>query len=442
MNDLQLLSQNHPGKITIDNFSELQATLSAYLDRYQNIVYTESMLAEAKDDKKNLTRLRKELDDRRKEVKRAYLQPYNEFEGKVKELLGLIDAPLNEIKAFIAGMDEAEKAAKRVKIEEFFYTNCAPLGTLAGQVLESPAFFDSKWLNKTTKAKTWQDEVQTKITAAARDLETIQLTGGRHTSALIARYLEALDTKGIAEYRERLDQMDKVDEMNLSATEDTRIGYKVLKLDGTVPQLIQVLELLKLTGIEIEELEDGLPQTMIEHQTPDFDIFVAFDIETTGTFGAGNNDVPAEITEIGAVKVINSTIVERFDELVNPGRKIVPRIARITGITDDMVTDKPGINQIIRKFADFVQGSILLGHNIKASDLYYIDRAAKRAGVVLDNEFFDTYRYARTLKGQQGWEKVTLVYLAEHFGIEQPAAHRAWCDAETNVGVYFKLQKL
>ena len=245
-------------------------------------------------------------------------------------------------------------------------------------------------------------------------------------------------------YRSQLMEMDKASEAEIAAPapEDARMGYKVLKITGSVPQLLNAMELLELAGIDVEELEDGMPQSFKELTAPDFDSFVAFDIETSGTFGAGNGDAPSEITEIGAVKVVNGKIVDRFEQLVNPGRKITPFIQRKTGITNEMVTDKPDISEVIRKFADFARGSVLVGHNIGASDLSYIDRAAKRAGVTMDNVYFDTYRYAKPLKERQGWENVKLEYLAERFGVEQPSAHRAWCDAEANVGVYFKLREL
>ena len=60
----------------------------------------------------------------------------------------------------------------------------------------------------------------------------------------------------------------------------------------------------------------------------------------------------------------------------------------------------------------------------------------------MENPFFDTYLYAKRFKDAQGWENVKLEYLSGVFGIEQNAAHRAWCDAEANVGVYFKLKEL
>ena len=96
MEELQLISRQHPGEVVIDNFLEMKDALAQVLARYENVVYTEDMLSDAKADKKELTRLRKEIDDRRKEVKKAYLAPYNEFEAQVKELLAMVDAPLDE----------------------------------------------------------------------------------------------------------------------------------------------------------------------------------------------------------------------------------------------------------------------------------------------------------------------------------------------------------
>ena len=115
---------------------------------------------------------------------------------------------------------------------------------------------------------------------------------------------------------------------------------------------------------------------------------------------------------------------------------------KVTHITNDMVCTEPPVDVVIRQFAKFAEGYILVGHNIKSSDLHYITTAANRAGVAFENKFFDTYLYAKTLKEQQGWENVKLEYLSKVFGITQNEAHRAWCDAEANVGVYFKLKEL
>jgi DNA polymerase III epsilon subunit family exonuclease len=227
-----------------------------------------------------------------------------------------------------------------------------------------------------------------------------------------------------------------------SASDNNVVGYKILKITATEDQMASILDQLELMGVDFEEIEDGMPKTMTELTEPEFDSFVAFDIETTGSNGAANGDVEAQITEIGAVRVVNGQIVERFDELANPGRDIVPRIARLTHITNEMVADKPPVEEVIRRFYEFVGDSPLVGHNIKSSDLRYIVKAANKAGVHIEVPFLDTYLLAKKFKCQMGWEKINLPYLANFYGFEHKETHRAWSDAEVNAQVYFELQKL
>ncbi len=205
--------------------------------------------------------------------------------------------------------------------------------------------------------------------------------------------------------------------------------------------MLQVMTQLDLMGLDYEEIEDGMPGSMTEITQPDFDSFVAFDIEHTGTFGIANGDSEPEIIEIGAVKVVDGVITERFDELANPGRKIVPRIAKLTHITDEMVADKPSVDEVIRKFKGFVGDAILLGHNIKGCDIPHISRAAKRAGVVFENSFLDTKPLTMKMRDEKGWDDVKLTTLSAYYGITQNEAHRAWCDAEANAYVYLKIKE-
>lgn len=184
-----------------------------------------------------------------------------------------------------------------------------------------------------------------------------------------------------------------------------------------------------------------MPKAMEEVTEADFDSFVAFDIEHTGTYGIGKGDAESEITEIGAVKVVNGQIVDKFDMLANPGRKIVPIAARLTHITDEMVKDQPPVEEVIKQFKEFVGDSILIGHNCKSCDVPHITRAAKRAGVNFDNQYLDTKKLAKKFQSKNGWDKITLPYLAQYYVIPQVEVHRAWCDAEANAYVYLKLRE-
>ena len=445
MEELTIVTRQEAGIASIDNFEELKSALQKELEVYKTIVYTPDTLKAAKKDRAALNKLKRGIEERRKEIKNVIMEPYKLVEEQAKELCSLIDEPLSIISSFIKEEDEKAKNDRRKEIKDYFCELSAPLGSLSDVLWNSPAFFDKSWDGKSTSAKAWKEAVKDKIDTASRDISSIRAVGGKYTADLLVKYFETLSMDGILEHKKVLEATDSaVDTVSddLPTDDDKVIGYKVLKLTGTKMQLLQIMDQMNLLGIEVDEIEDGMPADMEELNTPDFDTFVAFDIETTGTFGAANGDSAPEITEIGAVKVVNGKIVDKFSQLANPQRQIVPRIAKLTHITDEMVQNEPVVDEVIRLFKDFVGDSVLVGHNIKNCDIPYISRAAKRAGVAFENGFFDTYRYAKKMKDSCGWENVRLEYLSKQFGIEHQSAHRAWSDAEANAGIYFKLKEM
>ncbi|MBQ8836843.1 MAG: DUF1351 domain-containing protein [Clostridia bacterium] len=445
MAELEIMTTQEPGVVSFDNFDEVKGFLASQLERYKEVSYSEEGINAAKADKAMLTKLKKAIDDRRKEIKKAYLAPYNEMEAKIKELLEMINEPLALINEYVNAVAENEKVQKRAQIRAFYDSISAPLGAFANTLFESAAFYDAKWENATTREKTYRDEIRAKIETATRDIPIIQANGGSKIDVLMMKYLETLSMDAVMELKAELDKTAELATAKVEsfvAEEDNTIGYKIIKISGTASQMTQVLSQIALIGVEVEEIEDGMPREGIELTTPDFDSFVAFDIETSGTYGAANGDAPAEIIEIGAVKIIGGKAVEKFDILCDPKREITPLVAKLTHITNDMVKGQPSVDETICKFAEFVGELPLVGHNIASSDMHYILKAAKRAGLAIENPYFDTYRYAQKFKAKQGWANVKLEYLSEQFGISQPDAHRAWCDAEANVGVYFKLKEM
>lgn len=437
-NQIVILADQQPGQVAFHNYNEIRGLLAEGLAQYTKIIYTPEQLSEAKQDRDQLKAIKKKLTDKEKEIEKAYSLPYIDVKKRLDELIDMVKEPLNIVDKFIK---EQEVLSKRKEIQAYAERKASQLGEYAPKVLTSPAFNNPKWDNITFKAKQWQDEIDKKVAQAAADINTIQDSGSRHSGALLARYFETLSLEGSKEFLESIDS-EYADEQIAVQSENQIMGYKVLKITATEEQMANLLNQMELMGVEVEELEDGMPRDMEELIKPTFESFVAFDIETTGTYGATNGDTEAGITEIGAVKVVNGEVVETFDELANPGRKIVPRIARITHITNEMIVDKPPIDEIMKKFKTFCGDSILVGHNIKSSDLHYICKAAKKAGVAMENQFLDTYLLAKKFKESQKWEKLNLGYLAGLYGFEHKEAHRAWSDAEVNVQVYFVLKQL
>ena len=159
---------------------------------------------------------------------------------------------------------------------------------------------------------------------------------------------------------------------------------------------------------------------MIRRKEPDFNSFVCFDFETTGL---SRND---RIIEIGAVKVENGYLVSRYSSLVDPRRPISPLITQITGISDEMVRGKPGIEELLPSFYAYTQGYILMAHNAPF-DCGFLTRAAEGTGYRFDQPVFDTLTFARRVLPNR--VSYRLPDLTEDLKIPQETAHRAWCDA-------------
>ncbi len=161
--------------------------------------------------------------------------------------------------------------------------------------------------------------------------------------------------------------------------------------------------------------------------------YVVFDVETTGS-AAGKGGA---ITEVGALKLVRGEVVDRFSTLVNPGRAIDPFVVRLTGITDRMVSDAPSISEVMPRFEEFVEGCVLVGHNVQF-DCSFV--TAARGGVRLPNEVLDTLKLARCLV--PGLGRYRLSALVSHFGVRQAPNHRALADAAATTEVFKRLLKL
>lgn len=440
MKRLELITTQQPGFVTFDNYETIKENLTRYVaDAFADADYNLQGYEAAVADRDELKQTKDIITKTTKELKAAYSAPYVEIEDKLNELAAILDGPYKRAKQFV---DDTESERKKEAILNYAKEKAVQMDDAGLKIVESDAFFNPKWLNKTFTVKKYQDEIDSIMQTAAKDIHTIQSTGGEHTAVMMTRYYETLSLEGIKSFVESLESSeDTVDVLSLPS-EKNALGYKVLKITATEDQMAIIMDQLELLGIDAEELEDGMPKAMEELTVPDFDSFVVFDIETTGTNGAACGDGEAKITEIGAVRVVNGEVMEKFDELANPGRKIVPRIARLTHITDDMVADKPPVDEVLRMFRDFVGDSIVVGHNIKSSDLRYITKAADKAGVHFDNPFLDTYVLAKQFKEQMNWEKLNLSYLSSHYVFEHQEVHRAWSDAEVNAKIYFVLKEL
>ena len=119
--------------------------------------------------------------------------------------------------------------------------------------------------------------------------------------------------------------------------------------------------------------------------------FVVFDLETTGFSPAS-----CQIIEIGAVRVTDGEIVDRFSTFVNPRTPIPFRIEQLTSINDNMVMDAPVIEEVLPQFLEFCQGAVMVAHNADF-DMSFIEENCDRLGIAHDFTYIDTVGMARFL---------------------------------------------
>ena len=190
-------------------------------------------------------------------------------------------------------------------------------------------------------------------------------------------------------------------------------------------------DLKVIYGVEAYLIDDlGSVVTMPRGQSLD-DTFVVFDIETTGL-----SKETESITEIGAVKVVDGKIIDRFSTFVNPERPIPAEITKLTGITNEMVADAPVITEILPKFLEFCQDAVLVAHNANFDTGFIRLNAERKCGIEVKNTVLDTLELSRALLPELKKHKLDII--CEQLGVSLEGHHRAVNDAEATAEVFLK----
>ena len=167
--------------------------------------------------------------------------------------------------------------------------------------------------------------------------------------------------------------------------------------------------------------------------------YVVFDTETTGFNAAGVD----QMIEIGAVKIKNGEIIDRFDTLIDPKRHIPNKITELTFITDAMVAGCPNEEDATKMFLDWIGDLPLVAHNAKF-DISFMEMSMKKYNLgEFKSTVIDTLELSRTL--DQGYSRHSLSALVKRYNVpfDEEAHHRADYDAEGTAHVFHKmLEKL
>lgn len=200
MQEINVLVDQKNGVIGF-NFEEIKEVLKNGLEEYKNMEFTEDSKKEAKATVASLRKLKKSVNDKRLEVKKSFMIPYNTFESQVKELDALIDEPINLINNQIEEFERKRIAEKKAMINEV-YASIMEEHPDISELLPIARIYDSRWENATTTKKSIADAITQHVERVEKDLATIRSMQSE------------FEDKGIKKYRTTLELSDAITTMN------------------------------------------------------------------------------------------------------------------------------------------------------------------------------------------------------------------------------------
>ena len=163
--------------------------------------------------------------------------------------------------------------------------------------------------------------------------------------------------------------------------------------------------------------------------------YVVFDTETTG-FNAGGAD---QMIEIGAVKIKDGIIIDRFDELIDPGRHIPDKITELTCITDEMVKGKDNEENVTKRFLEWTGDNPMVAHNAKF-DASFLTMAYKKYNLgEYTNPLLDTLELSRAIEPTAARHSLSALVKRYDIPWDEESHHRGDYDAEATALIFYKM---
>lgn len=215
------------------NFEELKAEISSKAALYKNMVYTDDSIKQAKADKAALNKFITALEDKRKEVKKQCLQPYEAFEKQMKELVAIVNEPVQLIDSQVKAYEDKQKEEKLEKIKVYWESTDHP------EWLQCKAIFDQRWLNATFSLKKVQETIDERLAQIAADLKTLEALPEFSFEA-VECYKQTLDlNRAIAEGQRLADIQKRKAE---AEAEKARIQEEAGTIEATVHVVVETPE--------------------------------------------------------------------------------------------------------------------------------------------------------------------------------------------------------
>lgn len=263
------------------NHEELKAELKSQLEVYKNLVVSADDIRSAKSDRANLNKLKTAVEEYRKDVKRRCLETYNSLEVKCKELVGIINEPIDAIDKQIKAFEEKEKNSKYEALKIFFESKAGDMK----EIIVFEKILDPKWANKTNGLEALKGSIEDNIDRIREELNFLktEYADVPYKTAIIEEYMQeykksnALVVAATLKFRaEQLEKEKKAAEEAVKAAKQVpKQAHPELKpsqpvqktvpaneptlkgsfyVEGTKSQIIELREFMKKIGITFKAI--------------------------------------------------------------------------------------------------------------------------------------------------------------------------------------------
>lgn len=246
------------------NFDELKGKLTESLEKYQGLVVTEDNLTDSTKTRTELNKLKTSIEDERKRIKKEWNEPYVAFENQIKELVGLVDKPIQCLDTQIKAFEDERKENKRKEIQEFFDENNT------NELITLNMIFDEKWLNKGEKIEKIKETILSTLGIIETSLNVIKTQNTKYTTNMVDVYLKTLDLASAMKEKERLEELEKNANLERVKREQTVKGQEpvkteskeeektfdlIFKVTGTANQMLALRNFLISNNIKFSKVE-------------------------------------------------------------------------------------------------------------------------------------------------------------------------------------------
>ena len=217
------------------NYEQIKAELAINLESYKSLVVTEDTIKDGKKKKASLNNLKDALDAQRIAVKKQMMQPYEEFEAKIKGLTSMIKEAVDNIDGQIKAFDDIKKQEKTAEIERIFEEE---IGEFA-DIIPIEKIWSAKWLNVTTSIASIEVEISTRCTKAKNDIKVIKAMKSEHETTMLQAFLIRLDIADALAEKTRYEELEK----RMAAPKPTEEAPKITE---EVPKPAEELKTIKV----------------------------------------------------------------------------------------------------------------------------------------------------------------------------------------------------